>query len=171
MSQTIHASEKILLEPGFRQVYTPPPKADELPVPKGQTLIRAEESCLTKLKKRQRVKPRAVRVRKAAPPTGLTEIELLRILQEHGIGRPATYAGIVEMLIKRAYVTQDENGELHITKRGKQVCKFLTETYPHIFAPTYTARMERALDAIATGKSSYQAVLSGFWDELNKKGH
>jgi DNA topoisomerase I len=159
---TIHKTEKILLEAGFRQAYTPPPKAEDPPV------IRAEQSRLKKLRKRQRVKPQAVQVqRQVTPPEpGLSEVELLRTLQAHGIGRPATYAGILDLLLQREYVTQDANGELHVTERGRQVCEFLTETYPHIFAPAYTARMEAALDAIAAGKRSYRAVLSEFWAEL-----
>ena len=162
---TFTISEKILLEPGFRQAYAPSPKADE------PSVIRAEQSRLMKLRKRQRVKPQAVRVQHQVipPEPGLSEVELLRILRAHGIGRPATYSGIVDLLLKRAYVIQETNGELRVTVRGKRVCEFLTETYPHIFAPAYTARMEAALDAIAAGKRSYGAVLSEFWAELSKK--
>ena len=160
---TIHKTEKILLEAGFRQAYTPPPKSDDdVPV------IQSEQSRLKKLRKRQRVKPHAVRVqRQVTPPEpGLSEVELLRSLQAHGMGRPATYAGIVDLLLQRDYVTQAADTELRVTERGRQVCEFLTETYPHIFAPAYTARMEAALDAIAAGKRSYRAVLSEFWREL-----
>ena len=160
----IKATEKILLDPGFRQAYTPPQAADDVPV------IHVEESRLTKLKKRQRVKPRAVQVRrKTAPPVGLTEVELLRTLQAHGIGRPSTYAGIVAILLRRKYVTLEAGGELRITTRGEQVCDFLTRRYPQIFAPDFTAQMEAELDAIAAGKRSYRNVLSDFWARLQIK--
>lgn len=160
----IKATEKILLDPGFRQAYTPPQAADDLP------LIAPEESRLTKLKKRQRVKPKAVQVRrKVKPPVGMTEVELLRTLQAQGIGRPSTYAGIVAMLLRRKYVTQEAGGELRSTARGELVCDFLTQTYPQIFAPDFTAQMEAELDALAAGKRSYQNVLSDFWARLQIK--
>jgi len=162
---TFQKTEKILLEPGFRQAYIPPQNADDV-VP----VIQAEQSQLRKLRKRQRVKPQTVRVqRQVIPPEpGLSEVELLRSLQIHGIGRPATYAGILDLLLQRAYVIQEVNGELRVTERGRQVCEFLSETYPQIFDPTYTARMEAALDAIAAGKRSYRAVLNAFWRELHR---
>ena len=128
----IQAREKIVLEAGFRQAYTPSAKADELSV------IRVEESRLKNLKKRQRVTPHQVRIRKEIPPQGLTEAELLRMLHFHGIGRPATYAGIVETLLRRAYVVHGEDGTLQVTERGQQVCDFLVQNYPEIFSPAYS---------------------------------
>jgi DNA topoisomerase-1 len=165
MKKNITATEKILLDPGFRQIYTPRPKADDVPV------IRAEQARLKKLRKRQRVKPQTVRVaRKVIPPEpGMREVELLCTLQTHGIGRPATYAGIVDLLLQREYITRETTGELRVTARGRQVCEYLTDNYPQIFDPAYTARLEAALDDIATGKRSYQAVLAEFWPQIQEK--
>lgn len=158
---TLKATEKILIDAGFRQAYTPP--QDDVPV------IHKHQSKLAKLKKRQRVKPRAVHVRKVQPSTaGMTEVDLLRALQEHGIGRPATYAGIVAALLNRDYVTQGEGGVLQVTKRGAQVYAFLSAEYPQIFSLEFTTQMEQELDAIARGQRSYQSVLSTFWEQIQQ---
>lgn len=165
MTSAMQATEKILIDAGFRQAYTPPPKKDEAPV------IAPAQARLMKLKKRQRVKPKAVRARRKAAPTeaGLTEVELLRTLRDHGIGRPSTYVGITELLLQRKYVTREAGGELRITSRGQQVCDFLTQTYPQIFALAFTAQMENELDAIAAGKRSYKAAISSLWARLQVK--
>ncbi len=155
------ATERILVDAGYRQAYTP---REDVPV------IRVEESKLAKIRKRQKIRPEAVRTKKVQQQPGLTEVELLRLLQEHGIGRPATYAGIIAALLQRKYVIQGDDGVLHVTERGKQVCAFLTAEYPRVFSPDFTSRMEARLDAIENGKTSYQNVVETLWQQLQRKG-
>jgi DNA topoisomerase IA len=70
-----------------------------------------------------------------------------RALREQGIGRPATYAGIVETLLsRRKYAERSPEGTLRLTKRGRAVLDFLTGRYPALFAPGFTAEAEQLLD-------------------------
>jgi DNA topoisomerase-1 len=90
-------------------------------------------------------------------------------LREQGIGRPATYALIVESLLGRKYVERGENGQLALTQRGRDVCGFLVERFPALFTLAYTARMESALDEVAKGKVSYEAAVGEMWEMLKEK--
>lgn len=159
---TLTAQEKILLDPGFQAAYSPPAKPDE-PTP-----IKPEQSRLATLKKGQRVRPRRVVVQRKAPPSGVSEGELIKALQRVGVGRPSTYAQIAADLVHRRYAHRNEKGELVPTARGKDVCAFLLDAYGHIFTPTFTARLERKLDAIAAGKASYRETIQFVWEQVHK---
>lgn len=155
------ATEKELLDPGFRQVYTPP----------GQDpLLASQPSKLARLKKGQRVQPQTVRVLRHPPPPlpALHEAELIKALRTHKIGRPATYAVIIETLLARRYALCDETGKLHPTPRGREVCAFLVNQFPTLCAYEFTAQMEGALDDIAHGQRSYMKVLEELWKSLRR---
>jgi DNA topoisomerase-1 len=88
------------------------------------------------------------------PPDHYTVPILLSKLKSTGIGRPSTYAYIIDTLLKREYV-KEIKGKLYQTEKGKAVIDFLFDSYPvkYVF-PEFTAEMERLLDEIATGKHS-----------------
>ncbi len=152
------ATERELLTPGYRRVYTPPA---------GETVTQPTQARLRRMRRGQRVTPRTVQVRQTTPPTGMSETALLRQLQTHGIGRPATYAGIAATLLRRKYVTRQTDAgvraRLVLTRRGRAVCAFLTETYPDVFSLTFTGHMETALDALAAGRAGYAASIQPIW--------
>ncbi len=160
--QRIISQEKIIIEAGYSQAYQL--SIDDKPLP-----VEASQSRLSKLKRGQRIKPRRVVVQHKAPPKGIREGDLIRLLQENGVGRPSTYAQVISGLVSRHYAQRSGNGELIPTVRGREVCKFLVTAYPHIFTPTFTARMERELDAIATGKANYLETIKTVWNELHKE--
>ena len=141
----IQVSERELLDPGYRRAYTPP---------KNMEHVSSGESLLADLKRGQRIKPRKIRVREH----GMTEADLIAVLQKNGIGRPATYALIMETLIQRRYV-ENAGGCLVITPRGKAVLEFLLERYPSLFSVEFTAKMEEMLDGIASRRYSYEQVV------------
>jgi len=147
--------ERVLVEPGYRHVYKP--AGEDVPVESHET------SRLSALKKGQRVRAR-VSTRHAALERGMTEAELLRLMEEKGVGRPSTYAGIVAELVRRKYVRA--NGRLRSTGRGRRVWAFLAEHYSYLFSPSFTAHLERSLDGIASGEASYFDVLGELWDRL-----
>ena len=145
----IQVSERELLDPGYRRAYTPPKSIEH---------VASGESRLADLKRGQRIKPKKILVREH----GMTEADLIALLQKNGIGRPATYALIMETLIQRRYVERGAGGSLVITPRGRAVLVFLLERYPQLFSVEFTAKMEEMLDEIASRKYSYAHVLCVF---------
>jgi DNA topoisomerase-1 len=141
----IQVGERELLDPGYRRAYTPP---------KNVECVASGKSQLADLKRGQRIKPRKIRVRQQ----GMTEADLIVMLQKNGIGRPATYALIMETLIQRRYV-ENAGGILAITPRGRAVLEFLVGRYPQLFSVEFTAKMEEMLDGIVSRKVSYEHVI------------
>ncbi|NUM48015.1 MAG: hypothetical protein HUU38_25195 [Anaerolineales bacterium] len=153
------AAEKILLDPGFRQVFTPP----------GQDpLLVSRPTQFAGLKKGQSVQPRAVHMRRnpPPPPPAMHEAALIQALRTRKIGRPATYALIIETLLTRRYVTRGETGKLHTTPRGREVCAFLVQHFPVLCAYEFTAQMETILDEIAHGQRTYAEGIGALWTAL-----
>jgi DNA topoisomerase-1 len=83
-------------------------------------------------------------------------------LESLGIGRPSTYALIVDTIQARKYVEQRER-RLFPTDLGIAVNKILVKSFPHLFNVSFTARMEEELDTIASGKQSYRQVMEDFY--------
>lgn len=96
------------------------------------------------------------------PPARFTESSLVRELEALGIGRPSTYALIVDTIQARKYVEQRER-RLYPTELGKAVNRILVQNFPHIFTVGFTARMEAELDTIASGKQTYEKVMEDFY--------
>lgn len=96
------------------------------------------------------------------PPPRFNDASLIKALEEHGIGRPSTYASILSTLFKREYVTRDKK-RLLPTDVGKVVARFLGEHFSRYVDYGFTAKMEDALDEISTGKKPWKPVLQGFW--------
>ena len=96
------------------------------------------------------------------PPPRYTEATLVKALEEKGIGRPSTYATIVDTVQKRKYV-QREKGRLIPTELGITVNALLIENFPRILDVEFTARMEEQLDDVEERKLDWQQVLQDFY--------
>ncbi len=96
------------------------------------------------------------------PPARFTESSLVKELEALGIGRPSTYAQIVDTIQGRKYVEQRDR-RLFPTDLGIAVNKILVQYFPHLFNVQFTARMEEELDTIASGTRTYQGVLEDFY--------
>lgn len=92
-----------------------------------------------------------------------TEATLIKKLEENGIGRPSTYAHIVQTLYERKYVNR-ENGKIKPTELGNEVYKIIIPRFAKIFEVSFTAKMEEELDQIEAGKKSWQEVVGEFYD-------
>jgi DNA topoisomerase-1 len=105
------------------------------------------------------------------PPRRYTQASLIRELEKRGLGRPSTYASIVEVLLERAYVESSagKGKTLISTAVGRQVLTFLLSGFADIFDYDFTARMEEQLDEIAAGRVKWQGVLSEFWQTLGPR--
>lgn len=100
------------------------------------------------------------------PPPRYTEAGLIGELKKQGLGRPSTYATIIETLKQRQYV-QIQQKRLHPTPLGFQVCELLEQHLEMVVDVDFTARMESDLDRIASGDTSRLAVMEAFYEPFN----
>jgi len=106
------------------------------------------------------------------PPLPYTEATLVKTLEENGIGRPSTYAPILETIQKRGYVIKKVR-YLYPTDIGILVNSLLVEHFPKIVDIGFTAKMEKNLDKIAEGKKKWVPIIDDFYkpfeENLKKK--
>jgi len=96
------------------------------------------------------------------PPPRYSEASLVKALEEHGIGRPSTYATIISTLQDREYVEMD-NRRFVPTDIGKIVNRFLTHHFHRYVEYGFTAAMEDELDAVSRGEEEWTIPLDKFW--------
>ena len=102
-----------------------------------------------------------------APPR-YSEATLIRALEEYGIGRPSTYAAIIQTLQNRAYVDLDRR-RFHPTDIGRVVNAYLTEHFASYVEYKFTARLEDDLDAISRGERQWKPLMRDFWSTFEQK--
>ena len=96
------------------------------------------------------------------PPPRYSEASLVKKLEELGIGRPSTYASIIEVLQRRNYVRIDRKRFIP-EDRGRIVTAFLQTYFPRYVEYNFTAHLEEELDDISDGKIDWRQVLREFW--------
>jgi len=96
------------------------------------------------------------------PPSRFTDASLIKLLEEHGIGRPSTYAPIISTLVDRQY-TLRERGSLNSTRLGQVVSDQLTAHFPDIMDLDFTANLEEMLDKVASGEQEWVPLLTEFY--------
>jgi DNA topoisomerase I len=99
------------------------------------------------------------------PPPRYTEASLVKKLEELGIGRPSTYASILQVLRDRNYVTMDKKRFIP-ADRGRLVTTFLSKFFTKYVDYDFTANLEEELDAIASGLVSWKEALRLFWTDF-----
>ena len=110
------------------------------------------------------------------PPPRYNEASLVKELEERGIGRPSTYASIINTIQDREYVVKHggSRGRFYPTEIGVVVCDLLVKNFPYIFDTAYTAKLETELDDIEEGKEKWTDLLNGFYgyfeEELKDAG-
>ncbi|HEV2281159.1 MAG TPA: type I DNA topoisomerase [bacterium] len=153
--------------PGFLRVYLEGRDTDEEETPEGwlPDLTPGEALRLLGLDPQQHF---------TQPPPRYTEATLVRALEERGIGRPSTYAPIIETIKHRGYV-ELEARRLYPTDLGILVNALLVEHFPNVLDVEFTARMEENLDKVEEGAEDWVGLLAGFYgpfsDELSKAEH
>ncbi len=105
------------------------------------------------------------------PPPRYNEASLVKELEERGIGRPSTYASIINTIQDREYVVKHggSRGRFYPTEIGVVVCDLLVENFPYIFDSTYTAKLETELDDIEEGTEKWTDLLNGFYTYFEKE--
>lgn len=96
------------------------------------------------------------------PPPRYTEASLVKLLEEHGIGRPSTYASIVQTLYQRNYVIRNGK-QLLPTDVGKVVSQFLVDYFTQYVDYNFTGQLEDQLDAVSRGEMAWTPLLKTFW--------
>ncbi len=150
------ANGSIVAIPGFMQVYlegvddTLKSEDDEGLLP---PLVEGECVDLSELRAEQHF---------TEPPPRFSEASLVKTLEEHGIGRPSTYASIISTLQQRAYVIL-ETKRFKPTDVGRIVNKFLTKYFTSYVDYNFTAKLEDELDAVARGEKQWLPLMATFW--------
>jgi len=101
------------------------------------------------------------------PPARYSEASLVRELEKQGIGRPSTYASIIEVIRKRKYVEMEKKRFIP-TEIGIKVNSILVQKFNNIFAVGFTADMENKLDEIEDGKADWVKALKDFYAPFDK---
>ncbi len=101
------------------------------------------------------------------PPPRYTDASLVKALEENGIGRPSTYAPIVETIQKRGYVIKEEK-QFYPTELGFVVVDLLKEHFPEIIDIQFTAALEDRLDSIEEGNTDWKEILREFYTPFKK---
>jgi len=97
------------------------------------------------------------------PPARYSDATLVKSLEEHGIGRPSTYAPTISTLIDREYVERDEGKKLAPLDTAFIVNDVLVDHFPNIVDYEFTAKMEKDLDEVAEGETDWVAILRDFY--------
>jgi DNA topoisomerase-1 len=161
----LRASGSTLIEPGFLAVYREDIDEDDAPEDDGETR-------LPPLAEGDRVKLAAIRPEQhfTEPPPRFTEASLVKTLEAFGIGRPSTYAAIIETLRYRQYV--EMQGRAFVpTDIGRIVSRFLVKYFPVYVDFNFTAQMEDVLDDISNGTKAWRPELERFWKPFSGRVH
>jgi DNA topoisomerase-1 len=160
----LRATGQTLLEPGFLAAYHEDHDEDETDVES------EDERRLPALEVGERVALEGIRPEQhyTQPPPRYTEASLVKSLESHGIGRPSTYASIIETLRYRRYV--EMSGRAFVpTDIGKIVSKFLVKYLGTYVDYGFTALMEDALDEISNGEKEWHRELGRFWKPFRER--
>lgn len=101
-----------------------------------------------------------------APPPRYTEATLVKRMEELGIGRPSTYASIMDTIQNRGYVLKDK-GRLIPEDKGRLVTVFLSNYFNRYVQYDFTADLEHQLDEVSAGDRHYKDVLERFWKDFH----
>ena len=155
-----NAQGSTLVFDGFLKVYGDYDSSKDVLLPK---LDEGEQMTAEELKANQHF---------TEPPARYTEARLIKTLEEDGIGRPSTYAMIIDTIQQRGYVTLEKATEKSRTKvfrpteQGVLTTEKLDEFFDQIINVDYTAKMEEKLDSIAEGSAMESSVLHDFYNRF-----
>jgi DNA topoisomerase-1 len=153
---TFRATGRVLKFDGFYRVSGVPTASDE------QTLPRLNEG--------QDARPFSLDPEQkfSSPPPRFTEASLIKTLETEGIGRPSTYASIIQVIQDRKYVELLER-RFFATDLGEVVTDKLVEAFPHIMEVGYTRDLEKSLDRIEEEHTDWVDVLEEFYGPFEKR--
>lgn len=149
------ANGSVLKFPGFLRLYE----------------IQTKETLLPELAQGQKLETKEVLPKQhfTEPPARFNDATLVKALEQHGIGRPSTYAPTISTLLERNYVSRPEPRILAPTDIGMLVSDMLLTHFPEIVNYEFTAGMEERLDEIAHGQKEWVPVIQEFYDPFSQQ--
>ena len=155
-SYTFQANGSTIKFPGYLKVY-----GEKIPV---------SENLLPPLKESENLKLDRINAeqKQTSPPPRYSEATIVKVLEEHGIGRPSTYAPTISTIIDRKYVDKNEERRLFPLEIGFLVNDLLVEHFKQIVDIRFTATLEEDFDKIAEGKKEWVPVIREFYGPFHK---
>ena len=155
----LRATGQVVLFPGYLALYE-----------EGRDEAGEDEGRLPRIKSGDSPAKKGVRVDQhfTQPPPRYSEATLVKKMEELGIGRPSTYASILQTLKDRDYVSTDKN-RFTPNESGRLVTAFLERFFERYVSYDYTAGLEESLDDVSGGRMAWQAVLEAFWRDFKPK--
>ncbi|MCF8010772.1 MAG: type I DNA topoisomerase [Clostridiales bacterium] len=152
---TFRVSGSVTKFPGFMKVYTEgkDTKEDDKSNKALPVLYKDDELKLRSLVPEQHF---------TQPPPRYTDATLVKTLEEKGIGRPSTYAPIVDTVLNRGYIVR-ENKKFYPTELGTLVIDLLRQHFPDVLNVEFTAEMEGQLDNVEEGEVDWVKILDKFY--------
>ncbi len=159
----LRTTARVIRFPGFRQVYAQganeQPSADSEPTVPAIPRLAADDVC--------RVVEVYPEQHFTEPPARYGDATLIKALEENGIGRPSTYAPIIQTVIDRGYVERHER-QLRPSELGMTVSDLLVAEFPDVVNTGFTAHVEEHLDEIASGQRPWVPVVRAFYEPLER---
>ncbi|KAB7647905.1 type I DNA topoisomerase [Polymorphobacter fuscus] len=160
----LRATGQVIITPGFLAVYTETSEdiasdADDDEGRRLPRLTKGESTTTSDVTSKQHF---------TEPPPRFSEASLVKRLEELGIGRPSTYASILQTLRDRAYVRVEKN-RFWAEEKGRLVTAFLERYFEKYVGYDFTADLETRLDDVSAGDLDYLTVLRDFWSDFSPK--
>ncbi|MDR2893682.1 MAG: type I DNA topoisomerase [Deltaproteobacteria bacterium] len=155
------ATGRTLKSPGWQTVYQDDDPDDE------ESGLASNPIPDLRLSSRLNAQGGTVQKKQTKPPTRFTEASLVKQMENLGIGRPATYAAILDNIIKqKGYLTVDKTRKLIPSDSGCAVVDHLQDVFSFMDL-NFTRALEDGLDEIATGKTQYKNLVASAWGKLS----
>ena len=176
---TLRASGQVIVFDGFLSVYKESKDADDDRdadndkarikdgEKNGDTAQKSDTAILPALSKAETLATRAIKPEQhfTQPPPRFTDASLVKRMEELGIGRPSTYASIIQVLQTRDYVIKDR-GRFQPEDRGRLVSTFLANFFDRYVEYDFTAKLEGQLDEVSAGNMDWTELLTLFWRDF-----
>ena len=153
---TFKATGKVLLFDGYSVLYNNLVDENDAEIAKIPNVEIGDKLNLIELKPEQKF---------TKPPARFTEASLVKMMEEKGIGRPATYSPTVNVLLTRSYIEKDGKSIVS-TQLGRSVVDLLVKYFSDIMDITFTAQMEDQLDDIEEGGKDWQKMIGEFYKKF-----
>ncbi len=168
----LRANGSVIAFDGFLKLYREDADDAEADRRAGLAAAQAEDDdnrTLPPMREREPVKTREVTTTQhfTQPPPRYSEASLVKRMEELGIGRPSTYASILQVLQDREYVKIDKRRFIP-EDRGRLVTAFLVSFFERYVDPGFTSGLEEQLDDISGGRAEWRAVMRAFWEHFSK---
>jgi DNA topoisomerase-1 len=161
---TLRASGRVVVFDGYRSVYQ---EGQDSTSDQVETDKADDSAILPAVDKGESLATRKVTPEQhfTQPPPRFTDASLVKAMEELGIGRPSTYASIIQVLQDRDYVVKDR-GKFIPEDRGRLVVTFLNSFFSRYVEYDFTAKLEGQLDAVSDGKLDWKQLLAQFWRDF-----